>query len=126
MTELLDGFPDAEDIALALLEPAGPTSLVVPETITPPLIVVRRTGGADDLFTDSPRLQVDVFGGTHHQAAALAEACRQLVLAAPATGVAGTSIDQTWTESAPSYLDYGDRSVHRYVATYRLAYRRAR
>ena len=121
--ELLPAFADAEDIALALFESAAPTWLSTPEVITPPLVVVRRTGGTDDLITDSPRIQVDAFGSTHRQAVNLAEQCRQLVLAAPATAVAGVSIDAAWTESAPVYLDY-TQGVHRYVATYRLAYRR--
>jgi hypothetical protein len=124
--ELLAPFTDSEDIGLELFESVGPTALVTPDVITTPLIVVSRTGGADDYLTDIPRLQVDTLAPTHRQAVTLAELCRQRVLASPATGVAGVSIDRAWTESAPSYLDYGDKSVHRYVAAYRLAFRRPR
>lgn len=124
--ELLDAFPDIEDFAMELLEPAGPTVLATPEVITPPLIVIRRIGGFDDVITDSPRIQVDVFGATRRQAADLAEQCRQLILASPATGVGHASIDQAWTETAPTFAAYDDRNSQRYIATYGLALRRPR
>ena len=124
--ELLGAFADIEDFVLELLGPAGPTVLATPEVITPPLIVIRRIGGDDDAITDLPRIQVDTFGATRRQAADLAEACRQRILAAPATGFGHASIDQSWTESAPVFVAYGDRNSQRYVATYRLALRRPR
>jgi hypothetical protein len=124
--ELLAAFPDAEDIGLDLLAGLGTTVLVTPATLTFPLIVVRRVGGYDNYITDRCRLQVQTFGANHVQARDLAEACRQKVLAAPGAGlVAGVSIDRAVTESAPTFVDYGQPSVHRYVATYRLEFRRA-
>lgn len=123
--EPLPAFADIEDIALVLLAPAGSTVLATPEIITPPLVVLRRIGGADDVITDIPWIQVDTFGATRRQAADLAEACRQLILAAPGVGVGHASIDQTWTESAPSFVS-SDRTSQRYVATYRIALRRPR
>lgn len=124
--EQLSAFPDIEDLAMELLEPAGTTVLATPEVITPPLIVIRRIGGFDDLITDIPRIQVDTFGANRRQAADLAEQCRQLILASPATGVGHASIDQAWTESAPVFVAYDDRNTQRYVATYSLALRRVR
>lgn len=123
--ELLPGFADIEDIALVLLAPVGTTVLATPEIITPPLVVIRRIGGADDTITDTAWIQVDTFGATRRTAADMAEQCRQLILAAPATGFGHASIDQTWTESAPSFVSY-DRNSQRYVATYRIALRRPR
>lgn len=126
MVELLAAFPDAEDIGLELLGDLGTTVLVTPATLAPPLIVVRRVGGYDDYLTDRIRLQVQVFGSTHAQARDLAEACRQRILAAPAgSPVAGAIIDRAATDSAPVFVDYGQPAIHRYVATYRLDYRRA-
>lgn len=124
--ELLAAFPDAEDLGLELLSDLGPTFLATPAILAPPLIVVRRVGGYDNKITDRPRLQVHSFGSTHAQARDLAEACRQAILASPATRVAGVNIDQAITESAPTFVDYGQPAIHRYVATYRLEYRRAR
>lgn len=124
--ELLNAFPDIEDFGLRLLETVAPTALATPEVITPPLIVVRRTGGSDDVITDIPRIQVDCFGANRRQAADMAEQCRQLLLASPATGFDHISIDQSWTESAPTFAPYGDPISQRYVATYRLALRRTR
>jgi hypothetical protein len=124
--ELLSAFPDAEDIGLDLLASLGPTALVTPATLTLPLIVVRRVGGQDTYVSDRCRLQVQTFGATHIQARTLAEACRQKILASPGAAlVAGAVIDRAVTESAPVFVDYGQPAVHRYVATYRLEYRRA-
>lgn len=124
--ELLAAFPDAEDVGLELLAGLAPTYLATPATLAPPLIVVRRVGGFDNKITDRPRLQIQSFGNNHAQARDLAEACRQTILASPATSVAGVNIDQAITEAAPAFVDYGLPGIHRYVATYRLEYRRAR
>lgn len=126
--ELLAAFPDAEDVGLDLFADLGPTVLVTPATLVPPLIVVRKVGGYDTYVTDRCRLQVQTFGSTHVQARDLAEACRQRVLAAPAgpSLVAGVVIDRTFTDSAPVFVDYGQPSIHRFVATYRLEFRRTR
>jgi hypothetical protein len=124
--ELLAAFPDAEDIGLELLAGLAPTYLATPVTLSPPLIVIRRVGGYDNKVTDIPRLQVQTFGNTHVQARDLAEACRQTILASPATPVVGVSIDQAITETAPVFVDYGQPAIHRYVGTYRLEYRRTR
>jgi hypothetical protein len=124
--ELLSAFPDIEDYALALLAPVGTTVLATPATITPPLVVIRRIGGSDDLITDTPRIQVDCFGGTRRQTADMAERCRQLILAAPATGIGTARIDQAQTVSAPTFLAYDDQHTQRTTATYHLSLRRPR
>jgi hypothetical protein len=124
--ELLGPFADIEDIGLDLFATVGTTVLVTPPVITPPLVVVRRTGGADDMITDVCRLQVDTFGTSHRHTADMAERCRQLILAAPAKGFGNVSIDQVSTESAPQFIAYDDQHTHRYVATYRISLRRSR
>jgi hypothetical protein len=124
--ELLAPFTDIEDVVLVLLEPAGPTVLVTPATVTAPLIVVRRVGGFDDGITDVARLRVQTFGATHATASALAETCRQLILASPASRVVGLNIDRAVVESAPVYVDYGQPPLQRYVGMYRLEVRRPR
>ena len=124
--ELLAAFPDAEDLGLALLEPLAPTALATPVDLRPPLVVVRRIGGGDNKITDQPRLQVQAYGSTRVQARDLAELCRQTILASPATKVAGVNIDRAVTESGPAFVDYGQPGIHRYIATYRLEYRRPR
>lgn len=124
--ELLSGFADVEDVGLALLEHLAPTRLSTPETLTFPLIVVRRVGGLDNRITDYARLQVDTFGASYREAVSLAESVRQAVLAAPASEVLGVSIDDADTEAAPQFLAYDDKGTQRYVAAYRLALRRPR
>lgn len=122
----MSSFVDIEDVALALLASAGTVVLATPTTITPPLIVVRRVGGFDNRITDVARLRVQTFGATHTAAYALAETCRQLILASPATRVAGVNIDRAVVEGAPAYVDYGQPPLQRYIATYRIEVRRPR
>lgn len=123
--ELLTAWTDAEDIGLELLAAAGaPTVLFTPVDLVPPLTVVRCIGGTDDRVTNIARIQVQSYGSTRVQARDLAENSRQIVLAAAATSVAGTSLDQTRTEQSPSFVDYGQPGIHRYIAVYRLEYRR--
>jgi hypothetical protein len=124
--ELLESYPDVEDVMLDLLESVGPTVLATPVNLVPPLIVVRRVGGFDDGITDISVVTVQVYGSTHEEARALAEACRQKVIAAPATAVAGVSIDDTRTNNAPVFADYGQPGVHHYIATYGIEFRRYR
>lgn len=124
--ELLTAWIDVEDVALELLEAAGaPTVLATPVEMTLPLTVVRCLGGNDDRITNRSRIQVQSYGSTRVQARDLAELSRQLIIAAPATTVAGASIDYTSTEQLPSFVDYGQPGVHRYIAMYRIEYRRS-
>lgn len=125
--ELLAAWADAEDIGLELLEEAGaPVVLATPVELNPPLTVVRCVGGTDDRITNVARLQIQSYGRTRVEARDLAELSRQVVLASGATSVAGTSIDRARTEQAPSFVDYGQPGIHRYIATYRIEYRRPR
>jgi hypothetical protein len=124
--EVLSPFADVEDMVLDILSPAGPTVLAIPSQITAPLIVVRRVGGSDDGITDVARIRVQTFANTHVDSYGLAEQCRQLIMASPATGVGDVTIDRAVTDTAPAYVDYGQPPLQRYVATYRLELRRAR
>ncbi len=124
--ELLPTFPDAEDVGLDLLSGLATTVLATPATLVPPLIVVTRVGGSDDYITDVCRMQIQCFGNSHVQARNLAEACRQKILASPGDEVvAGAIIDRAVTDAAPVFVDYGQPSIHRYVASFRLEFRRA-
>lgn len=124
--ELLTAYPDVEDIGLALFEPLGDTVLARPTTLSPPLIQVSRVGGRDDGLTDRPRLEVQTFGATRLQARDLAEQCRQHAYASVATLVAGASIDLVETLAGPRWVADDNPAVQRYIATYRLEYRRSR
>lgn len=122
--ELLPAFPDAEDLMLDLLDPLGTVVLATPVSLVPPLIVVRRVGGFSDRITDFAVIQVETYGSTHEQAAGLAESCRQVIIASPATVAGGTSVDSARTVGAPTFVDYGQPLVHRYIATYNIEFRR--
>jgi hypothetical protein len=124
--ELLAGWTDAEDVGLALLDSLGTVVLATPVDLQPPLTVVRCIGGSDDKITNRPRLQIQSYGNTRVEARDLAEDTRQIVLASPGEPVAGISIDYAATEQAPSFVDYGQPGIHRYIAVYRVEYRRPR
>lgn len=124
--EQLAAWTDAEDIAMDLLDPTGIVVLATPVNFQPPLTVVRCVGGSDDYITARARLQVQSYGRTRVEARDLAELSRQVMLASPATVAAGIGVDYVSTEQAPSFVDYGQPGIHRYIAVYRVEYRRPR
>jgi hypothetical protein len=127
MATPLPGWPDAELVMLDLLEATGaPTVTATDETLTPPVIQVARIGGSDDGITDRPRVEVECFGATRAQAWALAEQCRQLILAASAASVNGALIDRAVSETPAQQLPYANPDVRRVAAVYRLSLRRPR
>lgn len=127
MTELLAPFPDAEVVLLELLDPAiAPACTATPPTITPPLIRVVRTGGSDDGITDSPVVEVTCIGADRQASWALAEECRQVILASPNTVVAGVLIDDAATFTPPQQIPDPDLDKRSVTTNFVLAWRRPR
>jgi hypothetical protein len=128
----LAAFPDAEDTGMAILDPLGYTTVTsTPDPIVPPVIRVNRVGGSDDRIIDSPRLEIAVYGATRPQAWAIAEQCRQTILAARRTEVALPSgmvvlVDTADTVAAAAQVPYENPDIRRVVAIYELSYRRPR
>jgi hypothetical protein len=120
-------WPDAEDTVMALLDGIAPTYTATPATLTMPLITVQRVGGADDGITDYPRVQVTVYGSTRPQAWELAEACRQVLLAAYNTTASnGALIDRVSTVTPASQLPDPNQDARRVMAIYQVEMRRPR
>lgn len=86
-------------------------------------IRVARGPGSDDGISDEPLLDVEAFHPNRVNAARLAEDARAAVHAMKARLVDGHLIDTAETASGPSWVYYGP-NVERYVASYRLSYRR--
>lgn len=84
---------------------------------------VTRGPGSDDGISDEPLLDVEAFHPDRVEAARLAQDARTAVHAMRASLVAGHLIDTVETASGPSWVHYGP-NVERYVASYRLSYRR--
>lgn len=130
---VLDAWPDAEALLIALLDPVAPVWQSTPAEITEPLIQVARIGGADDSITDAPMVVVVCYGvgaTGYDTAKAMAEQCRQVLLAAGGTGVtvpgyaAPVLIDTVHTVAPPAEVAGDNPDLRRKVSTYQLTYRR--
>jgi hypothetical protein len=125
-------FPDAELVALDLLEPLAGQGLTVTHTdedLAAPTIQVQRTGGPDDGITDRPVLQVTTYGATRQQAWDLFRSAQQIILAAGGSAVTGdyvtnVLIDYTGTVSAGRQLPYENPDLRTVVGEFRLDFRR--
>jgi len=131
VTELLGVYPDAEQVARAVLAPLGVTTVTAtPTTLVPPLIALTRVGGEDDGLTDHAHLEVAVFAVDRPGAWSLSERARQLILAAPHTGVPlgdnVACIDYTISIASPQLFPYPDQDLRLVVAVYQLSMRRLR
>lgn len=84
---------------------------------------VTRGPGSDDGVTDSPLLDVESFGNTETRAWELAEQARQAVHALRGRAVNGVLVDTVSTAVGPVLVDWGNPGIHRYVASYRFAFR---
>ncbi|GAB1326973.1 hypothetical protein [Streptomyces sennicomposti] len=89
-----------------------------------PAIRIERIGGADDRFSTSPRVAVDVFAATADQARTLANDIRDalLFLRGP---VHGAVIRDVRCDSGPSRQPWANEAVHRRGATFTVSFRAA-
>jgi hypothetical protein len=119
-------FIDIESAVMDLLSDIGTCGTVTPSNLQTvlPFIRVMRLGGTDDRFTDTARIDIDMFESTRPLVWTLAETVRQRMLSYPHTTNDGT-IDFVVTSSAPFEVPWGDpTNVRRFVATYTVATRR--
>lgn len=126
----MDPWPLVEPLVIAWLnarlEPTRAATDVPGnvETRTEGFIRVTRTPGSDDGVTDFPGVDIEAFHPQRLEAARLAERARAEVHALAASEEATALVDDAETTSGPAWVYYGP-NVHRYVATYSLALRRA-
>lgn len=124
--ELLAPWPDVEDVLLAMLAPEAETRLVRPDEITTPFITVQGLpGGGGDRITATFRAEVQCYAVNDYDACRdMAKRCQQRILASIGEEYVGACVDNVSTETHPTYASYGDPDVVRFVATYRLSFRR--
>lgn len=125
----MPAWPNIEKLAVAHLAGVARTVTRVPSDIegAVPLIRVTRGPGSDDGITDAPLLDVETFTASQGSAVDrwdLAEAAREAVHALAGRSVGGMLVDSVSTSTGPVSLDYGNPNVDRYVASYRLAFRK--
>ena len=89
----------------------------------PGFLRVSRGPGSDDGVTDSPLVDLEAFAPTQLAAAELAEDARQIMHSLKGRVFAGSLIDTVATSVGPTRVDYSP-NVERYVASYRISFRR--
>lgn len=129
---VLTVFPDAEHAVCDLLADLGTCGTETPASLQSalPYIRVARTGGADDLVTDTASVSVDVFASGATEAMAVAEQARQRLTLGPFLAglqyrTAHGRIDRARTVAAPQQLPPTDSdNLRMAVASYRIEMRR--
>lgn len=128
----MPAFVDAEALLADYLETATSirTGTALPEKLEEALPICRVTGigGTDDRITDRVRVTVESFAALRTDAHDQAEAARMLMLALAHTqlrdaGGSGWVIDTVETLSRPTWIDYANDHVQRFIATYELTSR---
>jgi|SRR5882762_2634294 len=90
-----------------------------------PFVRVQRIGGSDDWFNDDARVDIDVFASTELAAWQYSDNVRQAMIGMSGHDFSGRTIDHVETTVAPSWRDYQNELVQRYVATYTITSRLA-
>lgn len=128
-------FPDVEsalvDLLTDLVGHPDDVDTVIPDDLqarvfaTPPrpVIRIRCIGGSDDVISDYPRVDIEVFASTRAAGQPLAEAIRQRMIYGGHRTAHGV-IDRAITEVRPQEIPYDDPDVRRWSATYRVSMRR--
>lgn len=116
------------DVEAVLRELYGDLARVVTRTGTDlqqnlPTIRVRRLGGGGTRFTDTPRVDVQVFAATVVEAKGIAETCRQRLVSGPSRTSVGI-VDRVEVEVGPREVPYADQDLRLVAATYRISLRR--
>lgn len=93
------------------------------ELLSGGFVRVTRGPGGDDGITDSPLIDLEAFHPDLTAAWELAEEARQIMLTLVGTGDTEHLIDSVETTNGPVRVEYGS-NLERYVASYRVEYRR--
>ncbi|MEU1200114.1 hypothetical protein ABZ446_28365 [Streptomyces sp. NPDC005813] len=89
-----------------------------------PVVRIERGGGADDRFTEHPRVFVDVFAATADEARTLANNVRDALIALRGP-IHGAVIRDVRCDSGPSRQPWANEAVHRRGAAYTVSLRPA-
>jgi len=93
-----------------------------------PFYLVRRVSGSEDMISDYPCVSVHVFADTRtaaHDAARAMHGKMKALNASVSVTVGGSSygVDYREVEEVPIWVDYDDKTLHRYVGRYTLGLR---
>lgn len=116
-------YANAEAVVVAHLTPtpgiAG-VSVELPQPVLTqlPFVLVTRVSGGDNYVTDQATVDVDVFNTTRALASVTARIVHARMMALRHTSVNGVLIDNVETITGPSWLNYEDENLQRYLMTY--------
>lgn len=123
-------FADLESLLITALSAVAGISRVVTRlpagdllTAALPVIRVHRYGGADDRVTDTGHIDLDTFAATYDDASTLARRAHTAMLGFAHTAISGIGVDTVETISAPTWVDYQNPNLSRFVATYEVTTR---
>lgn len=118
-------FPDMEAALIELVQDLATADVETPSVLDDvlPFIRVTRIGGNDDFFTDSGRMDVDVFASQRTQASSLARTVRQR-LGKGAVVLSDCVIDTVTTDVSPNEVPWGNPTIKLFTASYRITARR--
>jgi hypothetical protein len=132
---ILAPFPDIEVAVMAWLRATFPeletvngvshvgSTAVAEDPTQYPFVRVGKIGGNDDLITDRPLVDIEVFDRSRMVSYTLSEAIRARLLGFPHR-VNGVVIDRVGTVVSPWRAPWEDSGIHRYLATYQFSARR--
>jgi len=120
-------FADIEALVVGYLENTTGTRTVttLPTLLEAGMPIYRVTvvGGVDDTITDRVRLTVESFAATRAASYDLAETGRQALHTMAHTLVSGWLIDTVETVARPTWIDYANDHVQRFIAMYEVSSR---
>ena len=120
-------WPDVEKALIAHLAAAlgVRASVSTPADLDqlPGFVRITRGPGTDDGLTDAPAVDVEAFAPTRAAARDLAERARAAMHALAGRRAGAVLFDSVRTSVAPSWVDWGNPKVHRYVAVYAVEFR---
>lgn len=122
-------WPDVEKALVAHIREATGgkrTGTLVPGNVEtlPAFIRIARGPGTDDFVTDAPSVDVETFAPAYGDAADLAEDVRQIFHALTGRRIGPVLVDRVGTNLSPSWVDYRNPATNRFVASYRIEFRK--
>ena len=118
---------DIEEFLVVYLQSVSPGNVAVdmPTLPTLPFVLIGRVAGGDDRITDRPIVDIHVFHSTRALSSTAATQMFELMHAlTPQIAVAITAgtvrIDRCITLHGPSYLQYEDENLKRYVSRFEI------
>lgn len=116
-------YANAEAVVVAYLLPtpgiAGVSVELPRDVLTQlPFILITRVSGGDNYVTDQATVDVDVFNTTRALTAVTARIVHARMMGLRHTSVNGVLVDNVETVTGPSWLNYQDENLQRYIMSY--------